>query len=107
MCTFLAVTAGDCYCWHGGTLMLTVGTHVKLKLDAGCRHRHGAGADGRVGTIIAVVTEDVLTSVPAAEPRAFLTLDSFDGHLYSVELSEPGGLVIELCAASELAVLPR
>jgi hypothetical protein len=87
--------------------MLAVGTRVKLRLDAGCRHRHAAGADGRVGIIIAVVTEDVLVPVPATEPRAFLTLDSFDGHLYSVELSESGDLVIELCAASELDVLPR
>jgi hypothetical protein len=86
--------------------MLAVGTRVKLKLDARCRHRHAAGADGRVGTIIAVVTEDVLASVPAAEPRAFLTLESFDGHVYSVELSESGGLEIELCAASELQMLP-
>jgi hypothetical protein len=45
-----------------------------------------------------------------ADPRHLgtrLSLESFDGHLYSVELSEPGGLALELCAASELEVLPR
>ena len=89
--------------------MLAVGTRVRVRLNRECRHRHAAQADGRVGTIIAIVTEDVLAPANAAAPtrRGILTLESFDGHLYSVELSEPGGLVIELCAASELDVLPR
>lgn len=52
-----------------------------------------------------MVTEDVLDPVAATGPHASLTLESFDGHLYSVELSEPGGLVIELCTAGELEVL--
>ena len=86
--------------------MLAVGTRVRVRLNRECRHRRAAMADGGVGTIIAVVTEDVLVPVPAAEPRALLTLESFDGHFYSVELSEAGGLDIELCAASELEMLP-
>ena len=87
--------------------MLEVGTRVRLRLDRGCRHRHARTRHGQVGTIIAVVTEDMLAPVAGTEPHASLTLESFDGHLYSVELSEPGGLVIELCAASELEVIPE
>jgi hypothetical protein len=87
--------------------MLEVGTRVRLRLDRGCRRPHARTRHGRVGTIIAVVTEDVLAPVAGTGPHAFLTLDSFDGHLYSVELSERGGLVIELCAAGELEVLPE
>jgi hypothetical protein len=87
--------------------MLAVGTRVRVRLNRECRYRHAAQADGRIGTIIAVVTEDVLVPATAKGPRVLLTIDNFDGHLYSVELSGPGGLVIELCAANELQVLAR
>jgi hypothetical protein len=86
--------------------MLGVGTRVRLRLERGCRRWHARTRHGQVGTIIAVVTEDVLAPVAGTEPHAFLTLESVDGHLYSVELSERGGPMIELCAASELEVLP-
>jgi hypothetical protein len=87
--------------------MLGVGTRVRLRLDRGCRRQHARHRDGQVGTIIAVVTEDALDPVAGTGPHAALTVESFDGHLYSVELSEHGGLVIELCTADELEVLPR
>jgi hypothetical protein len=87
--------------------MLGVGTRVRLRLDRGCRHQHARDRHGRVGTVSAVVTEDVSAPIAGAEPRALLTLEGFDGHLYSVELSEPGGLVIELCTAGELDVVAR
>jgi len=66
------------------------------------------GANGQLGTIVAVVT-DALFAPTSASPiggRNLLTIESFAGHLYSVELNEPGSLEIELCAASELAILP-
>ncbi len=40
--------------------MLAVDTRVRVRLDRECRYRHAAQADGRIGTIIAVVIEDVL-----------------------------------------------
>ncbi len=70
---------------------------------------YGLTPSGDAARTVAVVTDDVL-ALAEADPRrpgARPGLDSFDGHLYSVELSEPGGLVIELCAAGELEALLR
>jgi len=45
--------------------MLGVGTRVRLRLDRGCRRKHARHASGQVGTIIAVVTDDVLAPTKA------------------------------------------
>lgn len=81
---------------------------VRLTLDRGCRRQHTQHANGRVGTIVAVVTDEILAPANAdlRGGSLHLSIDSFAGHLYTVELNEPGGLDIELCAASELEPVP-
>ena len=88
--------------------MLRVGTRVRIRLDHGCPRWHARRANGQLGIIIAVVTDDML--VPAAtdprHPSTCLSLESFDGHVHTVELNKRGGLEFELCAVSELEPLP-
>lgn len=88
--------------------MLGVGTRVRVRADQGCHYQHGRDVNGQIGTIVAVVTDEMLASAraPLSETRNRLTIESFAGHVYSVELNEPGGLDIELCAASELRPVP-
>jgi hypothetical protein len=87
--------------------MLGVGTRVRLRVDRGCRRQHAGDVNGQVGTIVAVVTDDslVAANLDPRHPSACLSLESFAGHLYTVELQGSGSLEIELCAASELEPL--
>jgi hypothetical protein len=89
--------------------MLEVGTRVRLRIGRGCHRQHARHASGQVGTIVAVVTDDVLASTKAdlSDQSTCLSIETFAGHLYTVELNEPNGLNLELCAASELEPLPR
>ena len=89
--------------------MLGVGTRVRLRLDRGCRRQHARHASGQVGTIVAVVTDDVLapTRADLGDQSTCLSIEAFAGHLYTVELNEPDGLNLDLYAAGELEPLPR
>jgi hypothetical protein len=88
--------------------MLGAGTRVRIRLDRGCRRQHARRANGQIGTIVAVVTDEVLASaaVDPSDPSTHLSIESFAGHLYTVELNQASGLQIELCAANELDPLP-
>jgi hypothetical protein len=88
--------------------VLRVGARVRLRLDRGCRREHARQANGQIGTIVAVVTNEVLAPA-SADPSASsprLNIESFAGHLYTVALNQAGGLRIELCAVDELEPLP-
>jgi len=89
--------------------MLGVGTRVRLSLDHSCRRQHARLVNGQVGIIVAVVTDEVLVSGTADPnaPSSRLSIETFAGHLYTVELDEPDGPSLELWAANELEPLPR
>lgn len=81
--------------------MLKVGVRIRPQLDQRWRQFHAAGTDGHIGTISAIVTDELLAAenVTAVDPRDIMTLRSFDAHVYSIELDHPASP--ELCAAHE------
>jgi hypothetical protein len=88
--------------------MFRVGDQIRVRLARNCGHFHAAEADGRIATIIGVVTAQRLSrdNASAADPRDVLTLEDFGDHCYSVDFSGPASPDAEFCSASEMEPLP-
>jgi len=88
--------------------MFRIGDWVRIRLAGHCGHFHAPDADGRIGLISGVVTDQLLArdNRSAADPRDILTRKDFGDHIYSVDFSGPDSPDAELYSIREMESLP-
>ena len=88
--------------------MFRIGDWVRVRLSGRCGHFHAPDADGRIGLISGVVTDELLAldNALAADPRDILTRKDFGNHIYSVDLTGPDAPDAELYSVHEMELLP-
>jgi hypothetical protein len=89
-------------------IMFRVGAWVRIRLTGHCGHFHAPDADGRIGLISGVVTDQMLAidNALAADPRDILTRKDFGDHIYSVDFTGPDSPDAELYSVREMEPLP-